>query len=161
MKTTLTLRIPEEARKVLPWLIAAKAARRDREAEWLKGVFQDKLHEARERERRELEARERREYEERERQAELERLEEECRKWQEWWDKTWFNTHFYISEDGLEEFLPSQSSNNKGFRCFVSIHPRDSDKHRWGYDGPKQWTKIGHHSRRNHGRKPRRFRDYR
>jgi len=151
--TKLTLKLPPEVEKVMPWIVSAKASGVSKLAEWARREYEIASEHARQRERRERESEARRQAYEREQKEQKEREQHLFEEWQKQRAR-WalLGMHFAL-EDDFEEIQPSQSS-VKGFRRLFSEHPdilrHSSSYYRyWGDKGRSNWNK------RNCGRKPR------
>jgi hypothetical protein len=160
MTATLSLKLPPEIAKIMPWIIAAKASGNPKQVVWAKREYEIAAERARARARWEAEAEERRI--ERERELSTRTWREEC--WREYdrlvlehykredfEKKRWASLGFpFAFEEGFDEHQPGHSS-QKGFRRFFSeFGDRRSGFGLFFSDGPS-----GHRSWRNEGRKPR------
>lgn len=178
---TLSLNLPPEVAKIMPWIIAAKASGMPKQIKWAKGEYEFAQTRAKERTywEQELEVRRQewaREREERELQDAFWR--EYDKTLQELWEredranaelyrlgKYWARLGFPRGlEDGFAEIQPTQSS-QKGWRRLLSEHAdwREKDRYSmWG--GKRDYLRSNQTcSRRNNyrgnkhncGRKPR------
>lgn len=155
-KATLSLKLPPEVAKIMPWVISAKASGKSGHSDWAKSEYERAAELARERERSEAAAEECRRYYEW--QEQLKREEEERRR-QAWLAEQVrqrarldaVGAHLYLNETGEKEFLPSQSS-QKGWRRLLSECPDLWESGRYGAWGCRET--VGY-TRRNRGRKPR------
>jgi len=157
---TLSLKLPPEIAKIMPWIISAKASGKLNLADWAKKEYERAEQVARERERAERAAEHRREW------LQLLRKQEELER-QEWLAKRLaeertqrarlekLGTHFAL-EDGFEEIQPTQSS-QKGWRRLLSECPDLCEARRYGMWGESRSVYgSGHYSvKHNCGRKPR------
>lgn len=169
---TLSLKLPPEVAKIMPWIVAAKASGKPGHANWAKEEFERASTTAREREKWEQRLEERRrhyewldqlqrEQDEADRQKRL----EERRAEQALLDR--LGAHLYCNEFGEQEFLPSHNS-QKGWRRLLSEFPGLCDLKRYGKWGGKgycsnersrfvvrkgKWVKRK--GKYNNGRKPR------
>jgi hypothetical protein len=169
----LSLKLPPEVAKIMPFIVSAKASGKTQLNEWAKQEYERALTEARMRERSEREAEVRRERIEWERRLIEEEQEREYLVWRqeqcvqekrlEKLDAHW------ALDDGREEIQPTQSS-QKGWRRMLSECVDLQDRHRYYMWGGKhdryrsnqkslcairggKWKKQkGKH---NNGRKPR------
>lgn len=156
-KSTLTLRLPAEAMKVMPHLVRAKMLGKPKLIESVRGHFKAELAKARHREESQRRREQEREWQEQLRAAEHEALKREAEKAEAWRLEeekrvAWIfrDTHFYLGEDDELEFLPRHSS-NKGFRRLLSEHPdlRESRRYgQWGENSNNSLHKLFHRLRR-------------
>lgn len=165
MTTTLSLKLPPEVAKVMPWIVAARKSGDPKQLAWAKREYEAAQEKARWREQYERRAEERRlrfEYEQRVREEEQER---EFLAWKQEQDEqkarlARLGVHFAL-EDGWEEIQPTQSS-QKGWRRLLSelkdarLPPPDWRAHSWG----RYWRQGKRDKKRNRGQKPRSFRDF-
>lgn len=174
--TKLSLKLPPEVAKIMPWIIQAKVSGKPGSADWAKEEYERAADIARQRERWEREREEDRrvraqqeafwrEYGERVRQAKL----EEERLQPKRLDAC--SAHLYCNEDGEEEFLPSHGSSNGGLRRQwarsqeAGLRDHSFWERKWLADAPRsneRWGKNRYHPKRiyrdhshNNGRKPR------
>lgn len=131
-KTTLSLKIPPEVTKIMPWITRAKATGERSHIDWARREFEIASERAREREQAERELEERRKWrefeleqerrwQEEERQQALlleqRRREEEERRLRV--NNARYGTHYAVEDDGNEYLQPTQSS-QKGWRRLLS-----------------------------------------
>lgn len=130
----LSLKLPPEVAKIMPWIVSAKASGSAKQVAWAKQEYELAQEKARWREQREQEAEERRLEREQELRESEERAERQYQAWLE--QKAYWATLgiHYALEDGWEEIQPTQSS-QKGWRRLLSEHAdlrRDKCYGMWG-----------------------------
>lgn len=164
--TTLSLKLPPEVAKIMPWIVAAKKTGDRKQAAWAKKEYEIARERAAQRERWEREREERRRENERltrEREERWERQAEERRKRDEY--HALLGIH-YAEEDGWEYIQPCHSS-QKGWRRLLSectdvVDKRRFDLGAWGsnHDRIRSNQTCGKRNKyrgdkHNCGRKPR------
>lgn len=152
-KQTLSLKLPPEVAKIMPWIVSAKASGNQKLAIWARREYEIACERARQRKRFERELEERRRAQREEdacREREFQRWLREERELRERHAR--WGIH-YALEDGWEEIQPTQGS-QKGWRRLLSEHPALCDKGRYGKWGGKDGCHANY-QKRNCGRKPR------
>ena len=155
--TTLSLKLPPEVAKIMPWIVAAKITGDSKQAAWARKEYKIARERATQRERWEIERqallREIKEREDQEQERHL-RSVEKWQKQRDYW--ALLGVHFAV-EDGWEEIQPCHSS-QKGWRRLLSECDDLVDSNRYGKWGRGRGTRWKYSSNRNCGRKPRTLR---
>jgi hypothetical protein len=121
MTTTLSLKLPPEVAKIMPWILAAKATADPKQVAWAKREHDIARQTAHWREQRERDAEVRRSRFAYEQQLQEEEQEREFLAWQREQDEQQarlarLGVHFAIEDDGQEYIQPTQGSSSGGLR---------------------------------------------